>query len=394
MMGDQRLYMNGSWHPHLRIPTKAPSRTNWLLLAGSLVATVALVTSVIAFATASWLVNDPFSIQPVFGLPFDRLGLWQICFRIYSGRGGMAGYGLSGLGGLGGLGGLATYSSICHWFLNSAWEPMHDFASPVFFTVTQGLYALGLLASLIAIILLLVALFRPKTFRMLYFIGATFLLSCTFISGAIVVFGSFVYNDAQWGNMFQGAVAGVTSYQLSWSFAAAVAGALLLFITAILFLVAGKRKHRELLPHIPVLPPHMLVPRHSIGTVVASEHPHQCDRLYSMNTTHEPTHLTSKHEEMLHAYSPAPAYVNQAFESTPKPRERIYSFASDRMGPVQFPAGSTHYGQSTPSHDSQVESHGMAHVTSVNRQSEDNHTHLSPKDVAASRRASIAMTNV
>ena len=122
---------------------------------------------------------------------------------------GLGGYG--GLGGLGGLGGFGSYSTICRWFLNNSWEPMTQYISPselfspvtvsyrtrtvirtsdmhmfellkrlsflVFFTVTQGMYALGLLTSIIATILLICVLFREKTCRVLYVIGSMFLLS-------------------------------------------------------------------------------------------------------------------------------------------------------------------------------------------------------------------------
>ena len=71
----ERMYMNGSWYPQSRIAVKVPSKVNWLMMIASIVAAVAMIVVVVAFATASWLEADNFSIQPIlpFGMPFDRL---------------------------------------------------------------------------------------------------------------------------------------------------------------------------------------------------------------------------------------------------------------------------------------------------------------------------------
>ena len=110
-----------------------------------------------------------------------------------------------------------------------------------------------------------------------------------FICASFVVFGSFVYYDDQWV-LFQ-----ATNF-LSWSFAAAIAGFILLVITGILFMVAGRRKQQqEQFSNAHVLPSNM-IPTHSIGgTIVASELPMQPDRLYTMSLPPGST----KHEEML-----------------------------------------------------------------------------------------------
>ncbi|XP_055339976.1 uncharacterized protein LOC129589299 isoform X2 [Paramacrobiotus metropolitanus] len=205
-----------------RTATVTPiSRTigGWLALA-SVSSIVAIILILIAFATPVWLEADRNMVAnpvPPFNIPFDKLGLWQFCFRLYQ------------------IGDpFLRYSVICRWYFSSGWPPMMEFLAPSFFIATQVIYTVGFIVSIVGLIILILVLVRGPEARLLFGLGAVFMIAAILICISFIVFAARVF-DREW-------IFGWQNNYLSWSFALAVAGGILLWVCAALFLIEGRRQ--------------------------------------------------------------------------------------------------------------------------------------------------------
>ena len=91
-------------------------RIGGMMAAAAVVSIIAIIIVLIAFATPVWLEADRNMVSnpvPPFNIPFDKMGLWQFCFRLYQ------------------IGDpFLRYSIICRWYFSSGWPPMMEFLAP------------------------------------------------------------------------------------------------------------------------------------------------------------------------------------------------------------------------------------------------------------------------
>ncbi|OQV16302.1 hypothetical protein BV898_09610 [Hypsibius exemplaris] len=190
-----------------------------MMAAAAVVSIIAIIIVLIAFATPVWLEADRNMVSnpvPPFNIPFDKMGLWQFCFRLYQ------------------IGDpFLRYSIICRWYFSSGWPPMMEFLAPSFFIATQVIYTIGFILCIVGMVLLIAVLVRGPNPGMLFALGALFMLAAIFICISFIIFAARVF-DREW-------IFGWQSNYLSWSFALAVAGGILLWICGALFLIEGRR---------------------------------------------------------------------------------------------------------------------------------------------------------
>lgn len=110
---------------------------------------------------------------------------------------------------------------------------MMEFLAPSFFIATQVIYTIGFIMCVVGMVLLIAVLVRGPNPGMLFALGGLFMMAAMFICISFIVFAARVF-DREW-------IFGWQSNFLSWSFALAVAGGILLWICGALFLIEGRR---------------------------------------------------------------------------------------------------------------------------------------------------------
>ncbi|OQV21949.1 hypothetical protein BV898_04161 [Hypsibius exemplaris] len=164
---------------------------------------MALVTT--AFWTASWMVFDdgsrvfPKPVMP-FKLPFHKLGLWDICFRLYQPGNPWA-----------------RYSVLCELMVK-----MPDFKAsvPGFLIAVEIFYTIGFIAGAIGSITVICTIIYGESYRLLRAIGSLFIISGFLICLALIIFAACFNNRNTDNRMFQWE----EHLQLGWSFWVAVGG--------------------------------------------------------------------------------------------------------------------------------------------------------------------------
>lgn len=177
----------------------------------------------IAFCTPYWLVTDGKIPDP----QFQRIGLWEVCFNKFEDFRHMYDYRFTG----------------CWWVFEEEYYIIFDFLLPGFFIATQFFFTLTMTLLLVSAFLTWLYCFcsrdHDKYLLLLLTIGANLILagSCGMI--AVLIFGANGDNRDWMPNWEHN--------DLSWSYAFAVIGALLLFPSGALFLVeARKVQYRRL----------------------------------------------------------------------------------------------------------------------------------------------------
>ncbi|XP_023226086.1 uncharacterized protein [Centruroides vittatus] len=189
-----------------------------------------LIVVIISFSTPSWLVADGKNPHQ----NFHKIGLWEICYnREYDDyndyqyhRRYRHDYG--------------PYS--CKWIFDEEYYFFRDFILQPFFVAVQVFFTLGLIALLVAGLLTIILLVCMRSGKqgMVIGIGIITLFAAICCTLAVIIFGA-LGDGRDW-------MPYPDHNYLSWSFGLGVLGAILAFITAILFfadalLVKHKQKH-------------------------------------------------------------------------------------------------------------------------------------------------------
>lgn len=177
----------------------------------------------IAFCTPYWLVNDGKIKDP----KFIRIGLWEVCFVNFEDFRHHYDFNFTG----------------CWWVFEEEYYIIHDFLLPGFFIATQFFFTLCMTLVLVAAFLTWMYCFcsrdHDKYLLLLLSNGANLLIAGFSGLVAVSIFGANGDNR-DWMPHWQ-------HNDLSWSFAFAVIGSLLLFPAGTLFLVEGRRaRYRRL----------------------------------------------------------------------------------------------------------------------------------------------------
>lgn len=187
---------------------------------------LALISIVIAFFSASWLVSD----YRITGARLDRLGLWTHCFRSlpdiqdeYQRR----------------------FFVGCRWIFDpftTGYDQMRGFLMPWFIIMTQFFFTLAFLAVLASFVLVLVFFlcFGPQQNRFVQLITLIggIMLGAGICGGiAVIVFALFSNRD-NW-------MPGHANNFFGWSFALAVAGAIEALVAGTLFLVEANIQQKK-----------------------------------------------------------------------------------------------------------------------------------------------------
>lgn len=187
---------------------------------------LALISIVIAFFSASWLVSD----YRITGARLDRLGLWTHCFRSlpdiqdeYQRR----------------------FFVGCRWIFDpftTGYDQIRGFLMPWFIVVTQFFFTLSFLGVLVSFVLVLVFFlcFGPDQSRFVQLITLIggIMLGAGICGGlAVIVFALFA-NRENW-------LPGHANNFFGWSFALAVAGVIEALVAGTLFLVEANIQQKK-----------------------------------------------------------------------------------------------------------------------------------------------------
>lgn len=187
---------------------------------------LALLSIVIAFFSASWLVSD----YRITGARLDRLGLWTHCFRSlpdtqdeYQRR----------------------FFVGCRWIFDpftTGYDQIRGFLMPWFIVVTQFFFTLAFLGVLVSFVLVLIFFlcFGPEQSRFVQLITLIggIMLGAGICGGlAVIVFALFANRD-NW-------MPGHANNFFGWSFALAVAGVIEALVAGTLFLIEANIQNKK-----------------------------------------------------------------------------------------------------------------------------------------------------
>lgn len=187
---------------------------------------LALISIVIAFFSASWLVSD----YRITGARLDRLGLWTHCFRSlpdiqdeYQRR----------------------FFVGCRWIFDpftTGYDQIRGFLMPWFIVVTQFFFTLAFLGVIVSFVLVLVFFlcFGPEQSRFVQLITLIggIMLGAGICGGlAVIVFALFANRD-NW-------LPGHANNFFGWSFVLAVAGVIEAVVAGTLFLVEANIQQKK-----------------------------------------------------------------------------------------------------------------------------------------------------
>ncbi|XP_063223878.1 uncharacterized protein LOC134531835 [Bacillus rossius redtenbacheri] len=180
---------------------------------------LAFVLIFIAFVTPYWLETDGQLERP----KFIRIGLWQVCFRNFEDTHHW----------------YDTKFTACWWVFEEEFYIIRDLLLPGFFVATQFFFTmtftLMLVASFLTALYLCCSRHHDRFVLLLWVIGGDLLIAAGSGTIAVVVFGAMGDGRVWMPNWEHN--------DLSWSYALAVLGVMLLYAGGILFVVEGRR-HR------------------------------------------------------------------------------------------------------------------------------------------------------
>ncbi|XP_018320526.1 uncharacterized protein LOC108733733 [Agrilus planipennis] len=186
-------------------------------LCAVVVTLIGFLCILIAFCTPYWLVNDGKISNP----QFLRIGLWEVCFQKFEDIRHFYDYRFTG----------------CWWVFEEEYYIIDDFLLPGFFIATQFFFTLCMTLLLIAAFLTWMYIFcsrhHDKYLILLYSIGTDLIIAGICGTIAVIIFGANG-DRRDWMPNWE-------HNDLSWSFALAVVGSLLLLPAGSLFLVEGRR---------------------------------------------------------------------------------------------------------------------------------------------------------
>lgn len=190
-----------------------------------------IIVVIVSFSTPSWLEADGKNPHQ----NFHKIGLWEICYNReysdyndyhYQSSRNRYEYGLSA----------------CKWIFDEDYYYFRDFILQPFFVAVQVFFTLGLVALLIAGIMtiILLACMRSGKQGMAIGVGVVVLFAAICCTLAVIIFGA-LGDGRDWMPYPE-------HNYLSWSFGLGILGAILAYITAILFfvdsfMVRKKNKH-------------------------------------------------------------------------------------------------------------------------------------------------------
>ncbi|XP_053206272.1 uncharacterized protein LOC128390560 [Panonychus citri] len=181
---------------------------------------LAFISTLIAFSTPYWLASD----RRYYGAEFDKLGLWETCFRSIKNPYDFLYF---------------KYYSGCRWVFSYEYSDgqtnLRDFLLPAFFVATQTLFTLGfvfLLLAAIGVLAIQLCFVIDKEMYAMRALSIIMFLSALFCTTACIIFG-IKGDDRDW-------MPDPEHNYLSWSFALAVVGCFFQWVSSILFWVENR----------------------------------------------------------------------------------------------------------------------------------------------------------
>ncbi|KAF4526169.1 hypothetical protein B566_EDAN008206 [Ephemera danica] len=176
----------------------------------------------IAFSTPCWLETD----GELKDATFIRIGLWQVCFQNFEEPHHWYDTKLTG----------------CWWVFEEEYYIIHDFLLPPFFVATQTFFTFCLTFLLFSLMLLFKYMVSskgsPRLPKLLFILSALTGLSALCGSIACIIFGARG-DGRDWMPNWE-------HNNISWSYALAVIGTLLLWVTTAQFFAEGRVLHFKL----------------------------------------------------------------------------------------------------------------------------------------------------
>ncbi|XP_055353215.1 uncharacterized protein LOC129599101 [Paramacrobiotus metropolitanus] len=173
------------------------------------------------FWTSSWLVVDSEmhpEMVPSFRMLFHKIGLWEICFRMYQNTGNP----------------YQRYSVMCDSVIVNT-NP--NYRNPDFMLATQVLYSTGMGVVIIATVLMVVMLACGATRKIIFALGGCFLFSGFSICLADIVFAACAFEK-------EGLFGWTQSNILGWTFWVAVASGCSLWLLGTCYFIVAYRLDR------------------------------------------------------------------------------------------------------------------------------------------------------
>uniref|UniRef100_A0A6G1S926 Uncharacterized protein n=1 Tax=Aceria tosichella TaxID=561515 RepID=A0A6G1S926_9ACAR len=174
---------------------------------------VALSLTAFAFFSSHWLEVE----RRFYGSKFRKLGLWRMCFNSFSAPDDYQ---------------FKKFYVGCRWIFADEYKPIRRFLLPAFFISTQVLYTAGFLllvlvcAGIVAVQQCFIIEREDYALRALSVASLLSAISCT---SAVTIFAIYADRD-DW-------MPDPEHNYLSWSFAAALIGSVLLWVSALLFYI-------------------------------------------------------------------------------------------------------------------------------------------------------------
>ncbi|XP_074603572.1 uncharacterized protein LOC141857064 isoform X1 [Brevipalpus obovatus] len=186
---------------------------------------ISFIVSLIAFSTPYWLASD----RRHYGATFDKLGLWETCFRSMKDP-----YDFQ----------FFRYYTGCRWIFSYEYSDgninLREFLLPAFFVATQTLYTLGfvfLLLAVIGVLAIQLCFVVDKEMYAMRVLSIIMFLSALFCTTACIIFG-IKGDDRDW-------MPDPEHNYLSWSFALAVVGVFFQWMASILFWVENRILYKK-----------------------------------------------------------------------------------------------------------------------------------------------------
>ncbi|RWS12448.1 claudin domain containing protein-like protein [Dinothrombium tinctorium] len=176
----------------------------------------AFIVTVIAFFTPYWLASE----RRFYGSEFDKLGLWETCFRSIHSKDDLE---------------MRKFYSGCRWIFAEEYRNLNDLLFPAFFVITQVFYTLGFIALLISVIILLsvqLCAILENQIKAFKYLALVMFFCALFSTIAVVVFG-IRGDDEGW-------MPEPEHNFLSWSFALAVVGTFFEWVAFILYWIENR----------------------------------------------------------------------------------------------------------------------------------------------------------
>jgi len=185
---------------------------------------VCVVFVVTAFVTPSWIEGDP----RFYGTKVEKVGLWTHCFRSLQDYNDLTN---------------TQFYAGCRWIFNpftEGYDKIRYFLVPPFFVATQFFFTIcfvGMLVAMAMVMMYLLCIDDYYRVKVLRWIGFDLMVGAACGTIALIIFGAM--GDGRnfmpdWEHNY-----------LSWSFGLAFVGVVMMYVTAVLFLVEARIMQRK-----------------------------------------------------------------------------------------------------------------------------------------------------